>query len=107
MTCTPPVIDIDGSMWSVFVRDQGPDASVAIQVCEGFDYNENRSPAARIHQFDGDFHEGDLHLFLDNDAAARLLTQLGWAFSEKAAESEPPSAEQPLTAGLRVVDREQ
>lgn len=82
MTCTPPVIDIDGSMWSVFVRDQGPDASLLIQVCEGFDHDANRTPAVRNHEYDGEFHDGDLHLHLENDAAYRLLFQLQTAFDD-------------------------
>jgi hypothetical protein len=82
MTNTPPVIDVDGALWSVFVSDQGADASLVIQICGGFDHDANRIPAVRNHEFDGEFHDGDLHLYLENDAAYRLLFQLQAAFDE-------------------------
>jgi hypothetical protein len=99
ITSTLPIIDVDDSLWTLYVRDPGPDASIAIQICDGFDYDEKRDPAVRNHEFDGEFHEGDVHMFLDADAASRLLGQLAWAFNGGSAE--------PTDAGLRVVnDRE-
>lgn len=83
LTGTPPVIDIDGAMWSVFVTDQGPDARIAIQVCEGFSH---RPDGCSFHDYDGEWHDGDIHLFIDNDAAYRLLSLLREAFT-------PPTAE--------------
>jgi hypothetical protein len=75
-----PVIDIDGSLWSVFVRNQGPDAEIMIQVCDGIDFADKPLGS---HQFDGEWHDGDLHLFLDTEAAYRLLTQLRDAFDHR------------------------
>ncbi len=78
ITCTPPVIDIDGSLWSVFVTEQGPDAHVAIQVCDGCDYG----PDFKSHGYDGEWHDGDTHLFLDRAAANWLLGQLRQALDD-------------------------
>ena len=80
VTNTPPVIDIDGSMWTLFVRNRGFDAEIAFQICAGFDFDAERETPCRSHKFDGEWHEGDTHLFLDNDAAIRLLCQLQHAF---------------------------
>ena len=86
ITSTLPIVDIDGSLWSVFVRNQGLDAEIAIQVCEGFDFDPKREDPCRSHEFDGEWHEGDTHLFLDTDAASRLLAQLRDAFDHRTAE---------------------
>lgn len=82
---TPPIVDVDGSLWSVFVTDQGPDATIAIQVCDGFTVDKDGRPHS--HPFDGDWHEGDLHLFLDNANADRLFFQLREAFDSRNAHS--------------------
>ncbi len=86
ITSTLPIVDIDGSLWSVFVSNQGPDAEIAIQVCDGFDVDPSRRQSHRSHEFDGEWHEGDLHLFLDTDAASRLLAQLRDGFDHRTAE---------------------
>ncbi len=78
ITCTPPVIDVDGSLWSVFVIGQGLAVSVAIQVCDGVDHG----PDYNSHDYDGEWHDGDTHLFLDRAAASRLLGQLGQALDD-------------------------
>lgn len=82
ITCTLPVIDIDGALWTLWASDPGPDAEVAIQICEGFDFGP-QSDTYRSHEYDGKWHEGDMHLFLDNDAAHRLLSQLRNAFDHR------------------------
>ena len=76
ITSTVPILDIDASLWSVFVRNQGSDAEIMIQVCDGFDFDPKSEQPHHSHEFDGEWHDGDLHLFLDTDAASRLLTQL-------------------------------
>jgi hypothetical protein len=86
MTNTPPVIDVDGSLWTVMARNQGPGVEVGIQICDGFDLDENREQPCLDHEFDGEWHDGDTHLFLDNDAASRLLQQLQQAFHDRIAE---------------------
>ena len=81
LTNTPPIVDIDDSLWTVFVLNRGLDAEVAIQICDGFDFDRDRQKSIRYHKFDGGWHEGDMHLFLGNDAAVRLLCQLQHAFN--------------------------
>jgi hypothetical protein len=81
LTNTPPIVDIDDSLWTLFVRNRGFDAEVAIQICNGFDFDRDREKPYRAHKFDGEWHEGDTHLFLENDAALRLLGQLQYAFA--------------------------
>lgn len=83
LTGTPPVIDIDGALWSVFVADQGPDAQIGIQVCDGLSHGPD---GCHSHEYDGEWHDGDLHLFLDNDAANRLLSLLSEAFTTRTAD---------------------
>jgi hypothetical protein len=80
LTNTPPIVDIDDSLWTLFVRNRGFDAEVAIQICTGFDFDPDREQPYRAHKFDGEWHEGDTHLFLETDAALRLLGQLQYAF---------------------------
>jgi len=83
LTGSLPVIDIDGALWSVFVTRQGFDAEIAIQVCDGL----SRGPdGVHSHQFDGEWHDGDIHLFLDTDAANRLLCLLREAFGKPTAD---------------------
>lgn len=82
ITCTPPVIDVDGSLWSVFVTGQGSDAGISIQVCDGI--GDGRLDGSRGHPFDGEWHDGggDIHLHLDRAAAHRLLCQLSKALDD-------------------------
>ena len=82
---TPPILDGDGSLWTVSVCNQGPDATIVIQVCDGITTTARDAEQGsdyQTHDFDGEFHNGDLHLFLDNAAAYRLLFQLEHAFAD-------------------------
>lgn len=63
----PPVVDLDGALWSVFT---GEDGAVCISICDG------TGPRGETHDFDGNCHPGDLTLFLDEPNTGRLLELL-------------------------------
>lgn len=71
---TPPIVDIDGSLWSLFT---GENNVICIAVCDG------TGPDGEPHDFDGQCHEGDLTLFLDEANVGRLLDQLRSALIDR------------------------
>lgn len=66
ITSTPPVVDVDGAMWTVSVDSDG----VFISICEGFGSDGS------LHRFDGEHHDGDTLLILDRANTFRLWHQL-------------------------------